>query len=181
VPASDGNGWEDSLKRGMERKPPPPPPPPLPPAGPRPVRLSDLAPPSGQAPGGARPSVPSAPGLPGRPAAPNVPLRPPGRLPQGSPVSRPAPLARDDVGRLRAELKTSEDARRQAEARVAELEREMTGLLAGVPSAAGGNGHAEVEQLRRELEEAHTIIRAIEQAYLAGGGEPASDAGPAGV
>ncbi len=66
---------------------------------------------------------------------------------------------------------------------MAELEREMTGLLAGVPDAAGGNGngHAEVARLRRELEEAHTIIRAIEQAYLAGGGEPASDAGPAGV
>lgn len=175
MPASDGNSWEDSLKRGMGRKPPP--------AGPRPVRLSDLAPPGGRAPAGARPGTPSAPALPGRPAAPNVPLRPPGRLPQGSPLPRPAPPAGDEVGRLHAELKVSEDARRRAEARVAELEREMTGLLAGVPGAAGGNGNgqAEVERLRRELEEAHTIIRAIEQAYLAGGGEPASDAGPLGA
>jgi hypothetical protein len=49
-----------------------------------------------------------------------------------------------------------------------------------VPGGAGGNGDGrdELERLRRELDEAHSIIRAIEQAYLAGGGEPAPEAEP---
>jgi len=61
----------------------------------------------------------------------------------------------DDVGGtetaqdLRARLRESEEARREALERVAELE-------------------AELSRLRAQLEEAHEIIRAIEQAYIAG-------------
>jgi len=63
---------------------------------------------------------------------------------------------------------------------VVELEIQVAGLSAGNNGGggAGGNGHAEVERLRQELEQAHGIIRAIEEAYLAGGGDPAPEAGP---
>ncbi|MHC5053943.1 MAG: hypothetical protein ACYTKD_04420 [Planctomycetota bacterium] len=193
MPASDGKGWENTLKRGLGRK--------APPAGAKPVRLSDLAPPTGQASGKGMPGAPPWPSRPGPPVAPSVPLRPPGPPPQNPPGVRPAPHARpasdtwpagpgqrrapapppaDAVARLQAELQKAEDARRGAEARVAELEHEVTGLLAGVPGGAGGNGNGreELERLRRELDEAHAIIRAIEQAYLAGGGDPAPEPEP---
>lgn len=190
--ASDGKGWEKTLKRGLDGKGSR--------AGGKPVRLSDLAPPTGQASGRGRPGAPAGPPLSGRPAAPSVPLRPPGPPPQNPPAARRAPTGpaaapgpppppslqpppADAVAGLRAEVRKSEDDRRRAEARVAELERKVAGFLAGAPGAPGasgenGDGRAEIERLRRELEEAHTIIRAIEQAYLAGGGEAAPEFEP---
>ncbi len=58
---------------------------------------------------------------------------------------------------------------------MAELERSVAGLSAG-GAVANGNGGADIERLRRELEDAHAIIRTIEEAYLAGGGEPSPEA-----
>jgi chromosome segregation ATPase len=72
----------------------------------------------------------------------------------------------------------SEQARGAAEARVAMLERELADLRGRMSyereaashaiSAASGGGAAEIALLRAELAEAHEIIRAIEEAYLAG-------------
>ncbi len=158
MPASDGKGRDGA-------------------AGRKPVRLSDLAPPQGRTSGIGKPGALA--GLPAarRPAAPSVPSRPPGPLPQNSPIARPAPQTVDAAARLRDDLQKSEDARGRAEARVAELERQVAGLSAGGTgeSVGSGDSRAEVERLRRELEDAHAIIRTIEQAYLAGGGEPAPE------
>jgi len=159
--AGDGRGREDAPGR-------------------KPVRLSDLAPPGRRGGGVGGPGTPIVPPASGRPAAPMVPSRPPGPPPQNPPGARPAPPSPDALAQLREDLRISEDARRQAEARVVELEVQVAGLSAGNNGGggAGGNGHAEVERLRQELEQAHGIIRAIEEAYLAGGGEPAPEAGP---
>ena len=164
MPDGDGKGCEDFLKKGLVRKGSP--------AAGKPVRLSDLAPPAAPS----RPA-PVGPPAPGRLAAPSVPSRPPGPPPQTPVPARPTAPPADAVARLRAEFRKSEDARRRAEARVAELEREIVELRASVSVGAqgNGNGHAETERLRRELGEAHTIIRAIEEAYLAGGGEAAPE------
>jgi len=148
--------------------------------GRKPVRLSDLAPPGRRGGGVGAPRTPITPPASGRPTTPMVPSRPPGPPPQSPPGTRPAPPPSDALAQIREELRRSEDARRRAEARVAELEIQVAGLLSGNNGggAGGGNGHAEVERLRRDLEQAHGIIRAIEEAYLAGGGEPAPETEP---
>ena len=93
------------------------------------------------------------------------------------------------------ELRLAREARGRAEDRVAKLEGEVADIRskllvsmraaarapvgAASTSAAGSAGDpGEVERLRRQLEEAHAVIRAIEDAYVAGeqrrrGGPPA--------
>ena len=75
-------------------------------------------------------------------------------------------------------IKESEEARQAAQARVAELERELADLRARMAyereaaSRTVSNGVAphELTRLRAELIEAREIIRAMEEAYLAGEG-----------
>jgi hypothetical protein len=127
------------------------------------VRFSDLTPPGQETVLGSRQTnlmgatdVPSPP-APARPVAPvsAAPTAP----------TRPLPVAPgESAEELRRKLKTSEDKCREAEARVSALQSEVDALRDLISQANVG----EVEQLRLRLAEAHEIIRAIEQAYLAG-------------
>ncbi len=199
--AADGEqSWEDILQERLGGEKPG-----------KPVRLSDLAPPAGLGAGKAR-------GNPGFRRAPPAPTESAGPPPSAAPSPedpfdlawKEQAMASDVVAELNDKLRQSEEARREAQARLAEVEWELTdlrerlgmseearrgaevragdsarGAFAGGraahdspvvpanPAAAAahdGNGssNGEVAHLRHQLEEAYSIIRAIEAAYLAG-------------
>ena len=158
------------------------------------VRLSSLRPPAqpgGTPRGGDNVVVPTSPQeqLPTAPRRteksglrPGEPWHASGEALPDRQTQRQREMERDELlerekGALRR-LSESEHARRAADARVAELERELADLHAQMAYerdaarqaiAAGGNG-ADLERLRTELAAAQEIIRAIEEAYLAGEG-----------
>lgn len=170
----DDQNWEDILDERLGGKEPD-----------KPVRLSDLAPPAGLGPAGGRgdPRV--------RRAAPEETETE--KLPR-SPDDfdhawEQAAMSSDIVAELNEKLRQSEEARRDAQARVTAVQWELTELRrrlhtaesagpeaqppagghAGLPRPGGAQAEgAEVARLRRQLEEAHAIIRGIEKAYLAG-------------
>ena len=150
----DGNSipddWEDILSLRVDGEPEEE-------ASKGPVRLSSLRPPKGST----EDQLPTA----------VVPLRSGERWDAGETTS-------EGERKLSRRLSESEHARRAAEARVVELDRELGDLRArmayereAAAQAASGGGPADasqLERLRAELVEAHEIIRAIEEAYLAG-------------
>ncbi|MHC4200316.1 MAG: hypothetical protein ACYSU0_10015 [Planctomycetota bacterium] len=202
--AADGEqSWEDILEERLGGEKPD-----------KPVRLSDLAPPAGLKAGRAR----GNPGFTRAPPAPTAPTERAGLPPSAAPSPedpfdlawKEQAMASDVVAELNDKLRESEEARREAQARLAGVEWELTDLRerlgmseearrgaevragdsARAPLAGGraapdspvapadpragaahdGNGssNGEVAHLRRQLEEAYSIIRAIEAAYLAG-------------
>jgi hypothetical protein len=146
VPASPGEAeWESLLKRKLEEKFGASPEEAKRPQGP--VRLSELHPPKGRS-AAAPPPGPPAEAVEGRPAP---------------------PAGAAEAAALRDRLEESERARRAAESRVARLEEEVAALQAASPEGGGpAQNHEEIERLRSELAEARAIIRAIEEAFLAG-------------
>ena len=126
----------------------------------RPVRLSSLRPPGQE-------QIPTDP----------LPLRPGQRW---DPAEMSFPEIRDLPGEREKEasrrLSASEHARRAAEARVAELERQLADVRAQIAhereaarrAVSGGPGTADLAKLSAELAGAREIISAMEEAYLAG-------------
>lgn len=215
--AGKEQSWEEILEERLGGKKPD-----------EPVRLSDLAPPAGLGPRKGR----GNPGL--RRAPPDTAQK--DRLPPPAAASPPdafdiawkeQAMTSDVVAELNDKLRRSEEARREAQARLAEVEWELVELreklgmseearrgakeragdpdaeIAGLrrrireaererareqaPAAGRTSGRRperaqadaalsydassdgkEVAHLRRQLREAYAIIRAIEQAYLAG-------------
>jgi hypothetical protein len=152
--ADNQEDWEDILSLRVEGDDPAPPPR-------RPVRLSSLRPPG-------QPQVPTA-------ALPLVPGQ------RWEAAGQPSvDMAREREREAARQISESEHARRAAEARVAELERQLADLRAQMAcereaaqhAVTGGAGEAEIEKLRIELAGARDIIRAIEEAYLASEGFP---------
>ena len=113
-----GQGWEDILNERLGGE-----------KADKPVRLSDLAPPAGLGSERSR-------GNPGFRRAPPVPTGRPGLPPPAAPSSPDAfdlawkqqAMASDVVAELNDKLRQSEEARREAQARLAEVEWELTDL-----------------------------------------------------
>jgi hypothetical protein len=128
----------------------------------RPVSAAPAAP--------AGPAAPAVPGVAGQGGPPRslagmrfTDLMPPKRPAAG--VQRQTDLYDASVHTGTTEkLRSSEQARAAAEARVVELEKEVARLR----DLVGQSDAAELDELRTKLAEAHAIIQAIEQAYLAG-------------
>jgi hypothetical protein len=187
-----GKTWMDILGERMDQELPPPPDekPAAPPATKdqtRSVRFSDLAPPTNTlfavhteqtAPAPAletktedaledirRKLAESAKRVRQMTAAlpPSPPSRPEPAAPPPSAQAQP-PADDGQLAELRRKLTVSEEKCTWAESRVSELEAEVESLRVFIAES----GTHETEELRIRLAEAYEIIRAIEQAYLAG-------------
>ncbi len=161
----------------------------------RPVRLSSLRPPAAQPPlGGIRGGAPS---LSNGPPQERIPTVGPSLLPGerweaggGMPSAgsftekrlreeheQHEEARQSEKGALQR-IKESEEARQAAQARVTELERELGDLRARIAfereasrrAISEGVDNHELERVRAELAEVREIIRAMEEAYLAGEG-----------
>ena len=167
--ADNMEDWEDILSLRVDGDDPDPSPK-------RPVRLSSLRPPG-------QDQMPTA----ALPLVPGQRWEAAGKPPAGDPVERPdaaakaaADMAREREKQTARQISESEHARRAAEGRVAELERQLADLRAQIAyereaarqAVSGAASEAELEKLRVELAGAREIIRAIEEAYLASEGFP---------